>query len=257
MRTRRNQNLSDESQSPSSSLPVVPLLKQPKPSSPRETCSPACPTSKRAAPSRVDREAKVPQFDSPVVADKQVLRLDVAVDDAARVHRRERAEKRSDDRGRGVARAEPPAAGEHERAEEVPAAAGLDDERGPRQQGVVEGAEEADDAREGRREGLDRRPLSSRGGEGASEEGGGGGGRSGGGGGGRPRSVPPTAPAPAPAIPTPPLPAPPPRAVMISLSLATRARCLARILLPSYSLRITERPVTAQRAAKIVEIEPR
>ena len=57
--------------------------------------------------------------------------------------------------------------------------------------------------------------------------------------------------------PTPPLPRPPPRAVMISLSLATRARCLARIFLVSYSLRITALPVAPQRAAKIVDIDPR
>lgn len=68
--------------------------------------------------------------------------------------------------------------------------------------------------------------------------------------------IPPT-PTPTTATPTPPLPLPPPNAVMISRSLATRAQCLARIRLPSYSFRITDLPVTPQRAAKIVEVEPR
>ena len=72
-----------------------------------------------------------------------------------------------------------------------------------------------------------------------------------------PLPPPPTPPPLTTATPTPPLPLRPPSAVIISLSLATRAQCLGRIRLPSYSLRITERPVAAQRAAKIVEIEPR
>lgn len=99
-------------------------------------------------PRRVDREAEVPELDAAVVGHEEVLRFNVSVDDPAGVHGRERPEQRSDDGSSGVPRPEPPAARQDQGAEEVAAAARLDDERRFLQQGVVEGPVEADDARE-------------------------------------------------------------------------------------------------------------